>query len=575
MRAIRLFRQKLRITCIAALLASTTIISAAADVPNAGAYLAARQAAQSSDFEFSARYYTEALLDDPANAVLLENALTANMSLARFQDAIALADGIIDLGINRQHSNIVAAIKSAKTGDWANIFTSLEMDRTVGPVVDGLSQGWAHMALGDVDAALQSFDEVAETTGLQSFGSYHKALALASVGNFDAAVRIFDLTTTDNGLRHNRRSAVAHAQILSQLDRRDDALAVIDAVFGDNLDPGLTDLRDRITSGAATPYTVVTNPTEGMSEVYLAVAEALRADAPAEYTLIYARAAEFLTPDNTEVLLLVANLLEELERYGLASETYTRVSQDDPAYAVAEIGRAEALRRDGNLDGAIEVLRTMSRTNPDLAGIYVSLGDTLRQSGKTQEANDAYTMALDRYAEDDPAPWFVHYVRAVTYHQLDQWDKAEADFRAALAFRPDQPRVLNYLGYSLVERGEKMDEALDMIERAVAAQPQNGAIVDSLGWVLFQMGQYDEAVGHLENAAALEAVDPVVNDHLGDAFWAVGRTVEAQFQWNRALSFAEDGSDEAARIRRKLDIGLDAVLLEEGADPIRVANGNQ
>jgi Flp pilus assembly protein TadD len=134
---------------------------------------------------------------------------------------------------------------------------------------------------------------------------------------------------------------------------------------------------------------------------------------------------------------------------------------------------------------------------------------------------------------------------------------------------------LNYLGYSLVERGEKMDEALDMIERAVAAQPQNGAIVDSLGWVLFQMGQYEEAVGHLENAAALEAVDPVVNDHLGDAFWAVGRTTEAQFQWNRALSFSADTSDEAARIRRKLDIGLDAVLLEEGADPIRVANGDQ
>jgi tetratricopeptide (TPR) repeat protein len=319
----------------------------------------------------------------------------------------------------------------------------------------------------------------------------------------------------------------------------------------------------------------VTNPTEGMSEVYLAVAEALRVDAPAEYTLIYARAAEFLAPNSTEALLVVAHLLEELERYGLASETYTRVPQDDPAYAVAEIGRAEALRRDGNLDGAIEVLRTMSRTNPDMASIYVSLGDTLRQSDKIQEANDSYTMALDRYADDDPAQWFVHYVRAVTYHQLDQWDKAEADFRAALSFRPDQPRVLNYLGYSLVERGEKMDEALDMIERAVAAQPQNGAIVDSLGWVLFQMGQYEEAVGHLENAAALEAVDPVVNDHLGDAFWAVGRTVEAQFQWNRALSFAEDSSDDAARIRRKLDIGLDAVLLEEGATPIRVANGNQ
>ena len=572
--AISLLKQKLRSTLIAALFTSTMITPALAEVPNAGAYLAARQAAQFSDFEYSARFYAQALVADPNNAVLLENALTANMSRGKFQDAIAIADGMIALGINRQHSNIVTAVQSVQSGNWADLFTALEMNRTVGPVVDGLSQGWAHMALGEVDEALQSFDELGETTGLQSFGAYHKALALASVGNFDAAVRIFDLTTTDSGLRHNRRSAMAHAQILSQLDRRDDALAVIDTVFGDNLDPGLTDLRSRIADGSPTPYDVVTNPTEGMSEVYLAVAEALRADVPENYTLIYARAAEFLTPDNTEVLLLVADLLEDLNLYGLANETYTRVSRDDPAYAVAEIGRAEALRKNGNYEGAIEVLRAMSRSYPDMPGIYVSLGDTLRQSEQTQDANDAYSMALDLFDANDPARWFVYYTRAITHHQLDQWEQAESDFRSALQFRPDQPQVLNYLGYSLVERGEKLDEALDMIERAVAVQPQNGAIVDSLGWVLFQTGQYEDAVGHLENAAALEAVDPVINDHLGDAYWAVGRATEAQFQWHRALSFSDDTSEDAARIRRKIEIGLDAVLIEEGADPIRVADGN-
>lgn len=564
----------MRSTWIAALLVTTSILPVAAQTPDAGAYLAARQAAQSSDFAYSVRYYTEALLADPTNAVLLENALTANVSLARFQDAVALADGMIDLGINRQHSNIVAAIQSAKTGDWAAIFTALEMDKTVGPVVDGLSQGWAHMALAETDSAMASFDAVADTTGLQSFGAYHKALALASVGNIDAAVRIFDLITTDNSLRHNRRSAMAHAQILSQLDRSDDALAVIDAVFGENLDPGLIDLRARIAAGESVAYNVVSNPTEGMSEVYLSVAEALRPDAPESYTLIYARAAEYLAPDNTEAVLLVANLLENLDLYALANDTYTRVSRDDPAYAIAEIGRAEALRKDGNFDGAIEVLRAMTRSYPDMPAVYVSLGDTLRQSDQTEAANDAYTTALDLYSADDPARWFVHYTRAITFHQLDDWDGAEADFRAALTFRPDQPQVLNYLGYSLVERGEKLVEALDMIERAVAIQPQNGAIVDSLGWVLFEMGDYENAVVHLENAAALEAVDPVINDHLGDAYWAVGRTVEAQFQWHRALSFADQHSDDAERIRRKIDIGLNALLVEEGADPIRIADGD-
>jgi Flp pilus assembly protein TadD len=155
---------------------------------------------------------------------------------------------------------------------------------------------------------------------------------------------------------------------------------------------------------------------------------------------------------------------------------------------------------------------------------------------------------------------------------MDDWPAAEADFRQALALRPGHPQVLNYLGYSLVERGEKLDEALAMIEEAVAGEPQNGAIVDSLGWVYFKLGRLEEAVVQLERAAVLEPVDPVVNDHLGDAYWAVGRTREARFQWMRALSFDPE-EVEAERIRRKLEIGLDAVLTEEADAALGVADG--
>jgi Flp pilus assembly protein TadD len=155
---------------------------------------------------------------------------------------------------------------------------------------------------------------------------------------------------------------------------------------------------------------------------------------------------------------------------------------------------------------------------------------------------------------------------------MGDWPGAEADFRAALALRPGQAQVLNYYGYSLVERRERLDEALAMIEEAVRAEPQNGAIVDSLGWALFRLGRHEEAVVHMEQAAALEPSDPVVNDHLGDVFWAVGRKREAAFQWRRALSFGPDEA-EAQRIRRKLEIGLDAVLAEEGAPPL-VATGS-
>jgi Flp pilus assembly protein TadD len=162
------------------------------------------------------------------------------------------------------------------------------------------------------------------------------------------------------------------------------------------------------------------------------------------------------------------------------------------------------------------------------------------------------------------------------HERLDNWELAEADFRAALALNPEQPQVLNYLGYSMVEKQVNLDEALNMIERAAAARPDSGFIVDSLGWVLFRIGRYSEAVVHMETAVALMPVDPVVNDHLGDVYWSVGRTREAEFQWSRALSFVDptdaDGEADPDRIRRKLEIGLDAVLVEEGANPLKVAN---
>jgi len=270
---------------------------------------------------------------------------------------------------------------------------------------------------------------------------------------------------------------------------------------------------------------------------------------------------------------MTARLLEELGQHDLANIVFASVSRDDPSFAAAELGRAEVLRAAGRQDAAIEVLEALTRSHPDMPDVYATKGDTLRQAERYNEAIAAYTRALELYEEGQGARWFVHYTRGISYHRIDDWPDAEADFRAALALRPDHPQVLNYLGYSLVERGEKLDEALGMIETAAVAQPDNGAIVDSLGWVYFQLGRYDEAVFHLERAASLEPVDAVINDHLGDAFWAVGREIEAQFQWHRALSFDPE-AEEALRIRDKLQRGLDLVLVDEGLAPIRVASGD-
>jgi len=286
--------------------------------------------------------------------------------------------------------------------------------------------------------------------------------------------------------------------------------------------------------------------------------------------------SDLLRPDHNDALLLSAGILDDLGQYELAVETYKQIPQDSPDHHAAELGRAEALRRAAKPDAAIEVLEQLAGDFPTLPRVHSALGDLQRQEENYSAAVTAYDRALEFSEADSQGRWFLLYARGISHERLDQWDRAEADFRAALELSPQQPQVLNYLGYSLVEKQTNLDEALNMIERAVAARPDSGYIVDSLGWVLYRLGRYEEAVGHMETAVELMAVDPVVNDHLGDVYWAVGRVREAEFQWKRALSFVnpDDLNAEADpdRIRRKLDIGLDEVLAEEGADPLKVAD---
>ncbi|MEM6481579.1 MAG: tetratricopeptide repeat protein, partial [Pseudomonadota bacterium] len=327
--------------------------------------------------------------------------------------------------------------------------------------------------------------------------------------------------------------------------------------------------------GAPVPFRRISSVADGAAEVFYSIGQALIGDTGEDFTLLYARIAEYLDEDHVDAVIMAAELLGELERYELATETYRRVPNDHPAFPAAEMGRAESLRRAEKADAAIEVLEALQKSHPDLPMVHVSTADLYRQGERYQDAVSAYDDALALLDEGTSEQWFVYYARAISYERMDVWEKAEADFRAALELNPDHPQVLNYLGYSLVEKQIKLDEALSMIERAVERQPESGYIVDSLGWVLYRLGRYEEAVGHMERAAELMPVDPVVNDHLGDVLWAVGRTTEAKFQWRRALSFINDTTQmqdiDPDRIRRKLEVGLDTVLEDEGAPPLKVA----
>lgn len=543
--------------------------------PSSGAYLAARSASATGDYDAAARYYTQALARDPSNPEILENASFALLALGDVERAAVVASKLLADGHGSQVAQMAMIARQAGDENYADVLARILEEKGVGPLVDGLLRSWAQVGIGEVTAALENFDSVGEERGLQGFALYHKALALALVGDFEGADAIFGMPEA-GALRQTRRGAIAHIEVLSQLDRKADALKTLNQSFGTDLDPKLQTLRTALEAGEKLPFSQIKDARDGMAEVFFTVASALRNEASEDYTLLYSRVAEYLNPKHIDAILLSAGLLEQLERYELATATYKKVLRDDPAFHAAELGRAEALRSSGKPDAAIEVLESLAQTHGDLPLVHSSLGDALRQLERFDDAVKAYDTSLARFDGEVSGQWFIYYARGISHERLSMWDKAEADFRKALELNPEQPQVMNYLGYSLVEKQIKLDEALELIERAVAARPESGYIVDSLGWVLFRLGRYPEAVGHMERATELMPIDPIVNDHLGDVYWSVGRFLEAEFQWKRALSFVDhgDASQEADpdRIRRKLDVGLDQVLEEEGVPPLKSAD---
>jgi tetratricopeptide (TPR) repeat protein len=549
-------------TVLAALVAAATPALAQSERGLAGAYLAARAAVISGDHREAAAYFERALAADPGNPVLVSNAIFANVALGRWEDAAGIAGDLPPEANGQELASLARFVQTLRGGDLAAARSAIEAGQGGGPIVDSLARGWIALGEGTMDRAEEAFRALAEEPGLSDLAWLHLGLARAAVGDFEAADEILSSDRVGR-IGQTERVLQARAQILVQLGRRAEALDLLDGYTQAVPDPALLALQARIGAGAEEPYGFVTTAQEGLAEVFFTAAQAFATDESGSLSLIYARAAYAIAPDHTDAMLLAGQILLGDGQFDLAAEAYDLVPEGDDQYVEAQMGRAEALERMGNTADALQTLTALAEARPDLASVHAALGDLLRRDEQCDRAIDSYTAALDLVDTTQDRYWFLFYARAICYHQIDDWPPAEADFRYALELNPGQPQVLNYLGYSLVEQRRNLDEALAMIEEAVAARPDSGYIVDSLAWVYYRLGRFEEAVEPMERAVELLPTDPIINDHLGDVYWMVGRQREARFQWERALSL-EPTEEDAERIRLKLDIGLDRVLEQEG-----------
>ena len=244
-----------------------------------------------------------------------------------------------------------------------------------------------------------------------------------------------------------------------------------------------------------------------------------------------------------------------MEKHQNAISAYERVPVGSALRPNAEIRVAVNLERLGDKDKAEKLLIAAIERDPEALEPVLTLANMYRSSDRFEEGEKFYTKAIEMSGEIEPRHWTLFYFRGICLERSKRWPEAEKDFRKALSLNNDQPLVLNYLGYSLVDKGEKLDEAIEMIRTAVKLRPNDGYIVDSLGWAHYKLGEYKEAVKHLERAVELRPDDPVINDHLGDAYWRAGRKLEAGFQWKHALD-NDPEEEEIEKIKKKLEQGM-------------------
>lgn len=533
----------------------------------AGPYLAARTAALNEDFTAAADYYRRALQQGEDNPYLVDSTLVASVSAGDFDQAVALAARLMESGHATDLSRLVSAVALVKTEDWQALLDLLaaspQPQMGQQKLLDGMMRAWADLGSGRATDALADFQALEAIPGAAGIARYHLALAKAKVGDFEGAEALLSqgrIATHILGLH-------ARAEILAQLDQRDAAIRLIEETPGTENEPSLLRLVERLKSGEPITFDQIRDPRDGIAQSFLTFADALAtSEEPSPLALIHARLAGYLVPDMGEARLMVAQMLMSMEQYDAAEREFDALRDLGDMRPIAELSRIDTLARAERMADAEKAALSLTEARPEFPQGWIALGDLLRQQEKFTDSIPPYDRALTLIGDDRDGRWYPLFSRGISYERSGQFPKAVADFREALEIRPDQASVLNYLGYSYVDRGENLDEGLKLIERAVARAPNDAYIQDSLAWAYYRLGRYAEAVPPMERAARDMSDDPLINDHLGDIYWKVGRKREAEIQWKRALSLGPETPAETFRVRAKLGRGLDAVLAEEEAN---------
>ncbi|MBA2587255.1 MAG: tetratricopeptide repeat protein [Alphaproteobacteria bacterium] len=518
-------------------------------------YLSARFAAGEHDLPQAARYYGQSLSSDPANPSLLALSFFYSTTSGDFDAAGKYAQAVITATPDDRAARLALAVIGFKHKDYPEVRKQLSASAK-GPFTAltlALFDAWAAAAERDTAGMQKDLQSLMEQKGAESMAAFHTALLQDYLNNASAADAAYKKALGSTA--PTPRVLEAYGRFLERQGRSEDATKLYQSHITEGglasvTRPGLA----RIAAGEK-PEGMIRSPADGAAEALFGIAASLTDAQSSEVSILYLRMALYLRSDLGLAQVLLADRFETLRKYDSAIAIYRGIEPSSPYWRMAQVQASLDLQRLGKNDDAIAGLKKLVAANPDDSESWVALGDTYRASEKFAESVDAYNHAEKVIKQPARRDWPMFYARAMAKEKLKRLDESEADIQTALKLSPEQPELLNYLGYSWVDRGRNIPIALTMLEKARTLRPYDGYIVDSVGWAYFQLGRYDDAAKTLEAAVLLVPGDPTINDHLGDALWRAGRRIEARFQWNHALTFSDTDTDKMA-IERKLKTGL-------------------
>ena len=382
--------------------------------------------------------------------------------------------------------------------------------------------------------------EPTQDRAVAAFGKLNTARLLERAGKLEAAESAFASQSNQSGV-----FALAYGGFLERRGRRSEAAALYDKLLaGDPTNPAFAAARSRVAAGAPAPP--APSIRTGSAEALIGPAALLIAQKQPEAGLAYLRLALALDPDLWEGWVLAGDALEGQHDLQGARVAYARVAPSSPEYVTAQGRLALDLQDDDQKGPALATATALAAARPADPHALLVLADLYRDDDRYADAVQTLDKLMSQVGPATAADWRLNYLRGAALEREGEWAPAEADLRKALALKPDDPEVLNYLGFAWVDRGEHLDEALRLLQQANALEPNSGALVDSLGWAHYRLGQYAQAVRELERAASLDPADPDINSHLGDAYWRTGRTLEARYEWRRVLTLEPDATTRVA-----------------------------